>query len=77
MDGIHAYYVGPQDMSVSLGLGGQPHHPRIEEVTEQVKQAAEAAGKRYFGDMVVADRATNFFLKGIEVWLDENRDRLA
>ena len=77
VDGIHAYYVGPQDMSVSLGLGGQPHHPRIEEVTEQVKRAAEAAGKRYFGDMVVADRATNFFLKGIEVWLDENRDRLA
>ncbi len=76
VDGIHAFYVGPQDMSVSLGLGGEPYHPRVEEITAQVKKAAEAVGKRYFGDMVVADRATNFFLKGIEAWREENSDRL-
>ena len=76
VDGIHGYYVGPQDMSVSLGFGGQPDHPRITELTAQVKEAAEAAGKRYFGDVVVADRASNFFLKGIEVFLDEHKAAL-
>ncbi len=76
VDGIHAYYVGPQDMSVSLGLGGQPDHPRIGEITAQVKNAAQAAGKLYFGDVVVADRASNFFLKGIEVFLDEHKAAL-
>jgi 4-hydroxy-2-oxoheptanedioate aldolase len=77
VDGIDAFYVGPQDMSVSLGFGGQPDHPRIGEITAQVKEAAEAAGKRYFGDVVVADRATNFFLKGIEGWLEDNKARLS
>ena len=55
---------------------GSPTIRRIAEVTEQVERAAEAVGKRYFGDVVVADRATNFFVKGIEAWLEENRARL-
>ncbi len=72
MDGIDAYYVGPQDMSVSLGLIGEPNHPRVKEMDARVRAAVEAKGKRYMGsDLIVADRATNFFLNGISAFLTE------
>ena len=72
VDGIDAYYVGPQDMSVSLGLIGQPDHPRIKEMDARVQAAVEAKGKHYLGSIIVADRASNFFLNGISAFLAEN-----
>jgi 4-hydroxy-2-oxoheptanedioate aldolase len=72
VDGIDAYYVGPQDMSVSLGLIGEPHHPRVKEMDARVRAAVEAKGKRYLGpDLIVADRASNYFLNGISAFLAE------
>lgn len=72
VDGIDAYYVGPQDMSVSLGLIGQPDHPRVKEMDARVRAAVEAKGKRYLGnDLIVVDHATNFFLSGISAFLAE------
>ena len=72
VDGIDAYYVGPQDMSVSLGLIGEPDHPRVKEMDARVRGAVEAKGKRYLGsDLIVADRASNFFLNGISAFLAE------
>ena len=71
--GIDAYYVGPQDISMSLGLLGQPDHPKVHELTDRVRAAAEAVGRRYFGDVVRADRATNFFLNGLDAFLVSNR----
>lgn len=72
VDGIDAYYVGPQDRSVSLGLIGQPDHPRVQEMDTHVRAAVEANGKRYLGsDLIVADRASNFFLNGISAFRAE------
>ena len=77
VEGIHAVYVGPQDMSMSLGLPGQPGHPTVQEMDARVREAAKAAGKRYATDRIVADRASNFFLNGIGAFLDANKDRLS
>lgn len=76
VEGIHSYYVGPQDMSVSLGLGGQPNHPRIIEITDHVRKAVKSVGKHYFGDIVIAERASNFFLDGIRLFIEKNQSRL-
>ncbi len=73
VEGIDAYYVGPQDISMSLGLLGQPDHPKVHELTDRVRAAAEAVGRHYFGDVIRADRATNFFLNGVEAFLEANR----
>jgi 2-keto-3-deoxy-L-rhamnonate aldolase RhmA len=77
VEGIHAYYVGPQDMSVSMGLGGQPDHPKIKEASDMVQKAAEARGRKYLGpDVFVADRASNFFLNGISAFMETHKDKL-
>lgn len=73
VEGIDAYYVGPQDISMSLGFHGQPDHPKVHEITEHVRAAVEKSGRCYFGDVVRADRATNFFLSGIESFMRDNR----
>ncbi len=77
VEGIQAYYVGPQDMSVSMGLVGQPDHPRIEEASDMVRKAAEAKGRKYLGpDVMVADRASNYFLNGIAAFMETHKDKL-
>jgi len=70
VDGIHAYYVGPQDMSVSMGLPGQPDHPRVKEAAVRVKDAVSAVGRYYYEDLILADRATNFFLSGVKSFVE-------
>ena len=55
-------HLGPQDMSMYLGLIGQPDAPRVQEMDPRVRTAVEAKGKRYLGsDLIVADRASHFF----------------
>lgn len=77
IEGVHAYYVGPQDMSVSMGLAGQPDHPRIEEAADTVRKAAEARGRKYLGpDVILADRASNFFLNGISSFMESHKEDL-
>ncbi len=77
VEGVHAYYVGPQDMSVSMGLGGRPDHPRIAEASDMVRKAAEAKGRKYLGpDVFLADRASNFFLNGIAAFMEAHKDEL-
>jgi len=38
----------------------------------RVQAAVEAKGKHYLGSIIVADRASNFFLNGISAFLAEN-----
>ena len=36
MDGVDMLYLGPSDLSASMGLAGQPDHPRIGEVIHRI-----------------------------------------
>jgi 4-hydroxy-2-oxoheptanedioate aldolase len=42
--GIDVLFVGPADLSASLGVVGQSDHPRVLEATERTARAARAAG---------------------------------
>jgi 2-dehydro-3-deoxyglucarate aldolase len=43
-DGIDAYFVGPYDLSASMGLAGKLDHPRVAAALERVRRAGAAAG---------------------------------
>jgi 4-hydroxy-2-oxoheptanedioate aldolase len=45
VDGIDAVFVGPSDLSASMGLLGQQTHPDVVAAVEQVFAAVKAAGK--------------------------------
>ena len=76
VDGVDAVFVGPADLSASLGLLGQQGHPTVVSAVERVLDAAGAAGKpagvNAF-DPVVAehylDRGASFVLVGADVSL--------
>lgn len=45
IDGIDAVFVGPSDLSASMGLLGQQTHPSVMTAVEHVFSAVQAAGK--------------------------------
>lgn len=77
VDGIDAYYVGRADTSLSLGVPGEIDHPKVREFEDRVREAAHAHGKAYFDEVIVGQRATNFFLDGARAFLEANKEALA
>jgi len=51
VDGIDIVFIGPYDLSQSLGLPGQVNHPRVEEKMKEVVDKAKRNGK-YVGTFV-------------------------
>ncbi len=45
LDGVDCIFVGPSDLAANLGHIGNPGHPEVQKVIEQVFAAAKAAGK--------------------------------
>ncbi|WP_029260484.1 MULTISPECIES: HpcH/HpaI aldolase family protein [unclassified Microbacterium] len=45
VDGVDAVFVGPSDLSASMGLLGQQTHPEVTAAVEKVFAAVKAAGK--------------------------------
>lgn len=69
VDGIDLYASGAQDIAQSMGLPGQPNHPRVKEFEAQVIGAVHAAGKKMADDVMVSARAVNLFLDGARAFL--------
>ena len=69
VDGIDLFASGAQDIAQSIGLQGQPNHPRVKEFEAQVREKVHAAGKQMADDVMVAARATNLFLDGARAFL--------
>jgi 2-keto-3-deoxy-L-rhamnonate aldolase RhmA len=44
VDGLDGVFIGPGDLSASMGLVGQPRHPDVLRVIERVRTTARAAG---------------------------------
>lgn len=44
--GLDAIFIGPADLSASLGVAGQTSHPRVQEASARVIRAAKAQGKQ-------------------------------
>lgn len=45
VEGVDALFIGPSDLSASLGHFGKPGHPEVQEAMAHVLAAAKAAGK--------------------------------
>lgn len=45
VDGVDAYFLGPYDLSASLGLIGKTSHPKVEKAIARVRAAGRRAGK--------------------------------
>ena len=49
--GIHYFGEGPEDMAQSLGLTGEPQHPRVKETYARINEKLHAAGKRMLSEV--------------------------
>ena len=54
VDGIDYFGAGAEDMAQSLGLPGEPQHPRVAETYDKIKAKLHAAGKRMFGEVAAS-----------------------
>lgn len=45
VEGVDAIFIGPSDLSASLGYPGQPTAPQVVDAIDQIAAAAQAAGK--------------------------------
>lgn len=66
VEGFDILFVGPYDLSQSLGIPGQVDHPRMKELMQEVSQKAKAKGKRLgtFADTIKTAR--DFYQQGFE-----------
>ena len=71
VDGIHSYHIGTNDLAQSMGLPGQPNHPKVQEVADRMVDAIHAAGKKTSEELVAAARGTNIFLDGAKAFVAE------
>lgn len=55
MKGIGCVFIGPADLATSLGYPGQPDHPTVRKVIDQIAQASREA-KVPFGITTSRDR---------------------
>ena len=73
VDGIDYYSSGPQDIAQSMGLPGQPDHPRVLEFEATVRDAVHAAGKKMVDDAMVAARTADMLLDASRAFLAAER----
>ena len=69
VEGIDLFASGAQDIAQSLGLPGQPAHPRVREFERQVRDAVHAAGRRMADDVMASMRADHVFLDGARAFM--------
>ena len=90
VDGIDAIFVGPTDLSSSMGYPGQPSHPDVVATIERIGRIANAAGKasgtiardpvsyerwRRLGFQYLCTGVTNFLAAAAEGYLKGCRER--
>ena len=75
VEGIDLYNSGPQDIAQSMGLPGQPDHPRVKEFESQVRDAVHAAGKRMAPDVLVVARSTDLIIEAGASFMHAERSK--
>ena len=73
VDGIDYYSSGPQDIAQSMGLPGQPTHPKVLEFEATVRDAVHAAGKKMADDDMVSARTADMLLDASRAFLEAER----
>lgn len=65
--GLDGVFLGPVDLSHSMGLPGQPDHPRVREAMEEVARRATARGMATAVFAPDPDRARSWWSRGIQL----------
>lgn len=73
VEGIDLFASGAQDIAQSMGLPGQPNHPKVKEFETEVKRRVHAAGRQMADDVMDSARAVNLFLDGARAFLNANK----
>ena len=66
LNGVDGIFVGPYDLSVSLGVAGQMNHPDLLAAIEKVLLACKAAGKYSFIFAGTVESANRYFEMGYD-----------
>lgn len=73
VEGIDLFTSGAQDIAQSMGLQGQPNHPKVKEFEATVRDAVHAAGRKMAEDVMASVRATNLFMDGAKAFLESQK----
>jgi 2-keto-3-deoxy-L-rhamnonate aldolase RhmA len=63
VDGIDIFFIGPNDLSHSMGYAAQMHHPEVKAMVKKTSAAIRSAGK-ISGTLVVGETAAEFVAAG-------------
>jgi 4-hydroxy-2-oxoheptanedioate aldolase len=66
VEGVDVVFIGANDLSASMGLLGQPHHPKVQEVISRVLASARRAGVVAGLVAADADDANRRFAEGFQ-----------
>jgi len=69
VEGIDFFLYGPNDLAQSMGLPGEPEHPKVEEAMAQATSQIYKAGKKMMSDVMVAATVTEIILNGAREFL--------
>jgi 4-hydroxy-2-oxoheptanedioate aldolase len=88
IDGVDVVFIGPTDLSLSLGFPGQPQHPRVREAIDKIAAEVAQSGKilgafassaesarewRQGGARYVVSNLESILLPGVRQYLDKVR----
>jgi 4-hydroxy-2-oxoheptanedioate aldolase len=88
VDGVDVVFIGPTDLSLSLGVPGQPQHARVLETAEKIAMEVKQAGKilgafvstsesarewRNRGARYLANSLESILSSGVRQYLDKAR----
>ena len=66
MDGVDGIFIGPFDLSIGLGIGGQFDNPDFKAALEKVKKACAKAGKFVIIFTMDPGAAPGYFAEGYD-----------
>jgi len=74
VEGIDLFNSGPNDIAQSMGLPGQPKHPKVEEFEARVSDAVHAVGKRMTSEVMAIVGSADLVLEGAAAFIEGARD---
>ncbi len=72
---LELFAFGPTDLAQSMGLPGEPDHPKVMEAIQQAATRIRTADRKVSSDFMVEARANELFLEGAREFLRKTRGR--
>lgn len=71
VEGVDFFSFGPNDLAQSMGLTGEPDHPKVKAAMQIATEQIRAAGKPMMSDVMASTMAAPLFLKAAQAFLQE------